>query len=341
VFFQDGSLIRAFTLWVLSAVALAAPWGLFWSERSPVKKALGVILAVLASIPPPLGLIGWGNPLAGAGLFFPRFGWFGLALMLDLYAEAAQSKKLRRVFIVVVLLAVPFLTLPAAPERVTVGDVTIQGLDTPFGRMASGSGDFDTQYRRERVVFQYIREMKRDGELKGVDIVILPETIIGRGNPTTLKRWRKFFDSLGPRPFTEKGTVFVAGGEIPTDRGRKYNNVMLSFEKEGKSQTAMQPFPVPFSMWRPFGGEGANAYLFSPGDVSIMEVHGRKLGFLVCYEQFLTWPFLSLIFQKPDAIIAPSNLWWCRGTSLPGIQAATVRLWTRLFGKSLISAANL
>jgi apolipoprotein N-acyltransferase len=261
--------------------------------------------------------------------------------MLDLYAEAAQSVKLRRTFIVIVLLAVPFLTLPAVPERVTVDGVTILGLDTSFGRVASGSGDFDTQYKRERIVFQHIKEMEKDGELESVDIAILPETIIGRGNPTTLKRWRKIFDSLGPRPFAEKGTVFVAGGEIPSIGGLMYDNTMISFESEGKYQVAKQRFPVPFSMYRPFGETGANAYLSSVGEVSIMEIQSRKLGFLVCYEQFLTWPFLSLISRKPDVIIAPSNLWWCRDTSLPGIRMAALRLWVALFGNSLISAANL
>jgi hypothetical protein len=69
----------------------------------------------------------------GAGLFFPGFGWFGLILMLDLYSEAAQSVKLRRGVIVIILLAVPFLTLPDAPERVTVDGVTILGVNTSFG----------------------------------------------------------------------------------------------------------------------------------------------------------------------------------------------------------------
>jgi hypothetical protein len=96
--------------------------------------------------------------LTGAGLFFPGFGWFGLILMLDLYAEAAQSAKLRRVFIVIGLLCVPFLTLPAATERVTVGDVTALSINTSFGRVASGSGDFDAQYERERLIFQHINE---------------------------------------------------------------------------------------------------------------------------------------------------------------------------------------
>jgi apolipoprotein N-acyltransferase len=335
VFFQDGSLIRALTLWILSAGLLALPWGLLWSPKSPIKRTLRAILAPLALIPPPLGLIGWGNPLAGAGLFFPGLGWFGLILMLDLYAEAAQSVKLRRVFIVIILLAAPFLTLSVGSERVTVGDVTILGVNTSFGRVASGSGDFDAQYERERLVFRHIKERKRKGDFEGAGIVILPETIIGRMNPTTLTRWRKFLD-----PFAEDETVFIAGGEVPTDRGRKYNNVMVSFEGEGKSQTALQRFPVPCSMFRPFSGEGANAYLWSLGEISVMEIQGKRLGFLVCYEQFLTWPFLTLMSQKPDAIVAPSNLWWCGDTSLPGIQAATVRLWARLFDVPLAVSFN-
>jgi apolipoprotein N-acyltransferase len=201
--------------------------------------------------------------------------------------------------------------------------------------VASGSGDFETQYERERMVFQHINEKERNGDFEGVDIAILPETIIGRMNPTTLKRWRKFFD-----PVVEKGTVFVVGAEIPCVGGLMYDNTMISFEANGKQQVAKQRFPVPISMFRPFSGEGANAYLSSLGDVSVMEIRGKRLGFLVCYEQFLTWPFLSLISQKPDVIVAPSNLWWCRDTSLPRIQAATTWLWAILFDIPVVICAN-
>jgi apolipoprotein N-acyltransferase len=93
-------------------------------------------------------------------------------------------------------------------------------------------------------------------------------------------------------------------------------------------------------MYRPFGNWGANAYLSSFGEISTLTIKGKKLGFLVCYEQFLTWPILTLLSQSPDVIVAPSNLWWCGNTSLPGIQAATARLWAALFGLPAISAVN-
>jgi apolipoprotein N-acyltransferase len=303
-----------------------------WNDSNR-KKALKIVFALLSSIPPPLGVIGWCNSLTAAGLFFPGFGWFGLVTMLMLYAGAALYPKLRRTLIVLVLFATPCLSLPAINERVTIGNVVIQGLNTSFGRLASGSGGFEAQYERERMVFQYVKDKQRSGDLDGADVIILPETIIGRMNPTTLKRWRKFFE-----PFVQQGMVFIAGGGMP--QGQKYDNTTISFEGEGKRQVVLQRFPVPFSMFVPFSAEGANAYLSSLGKISMMEIQDKRLGFLICYEQFLTWPFLSLLSQKLDAIVAPSNLWWCKDTSLPRIQAATVRLWASLFGIPVVTSIN-
>jgi apolipoprotein N-acyltransferase len=335
VFFRDGSLIRAFVLWVSSAAALALPWGLLWSAKSPMRKALGVTFAVLASIPPPLGLIGWGNFLTAAGLFFPGTGWFGLIIMLSLYVFAALSHRLRKILIIAVLFSVPVLNIATGSEKTILGDVTILSVNTSFGRVASGSGDFDSQFERERMVFQHIREMERNGELKSADIVVLPETIIGRMNSSVSWRWERFI-----YPFAGKRTVFIAGAEIPTDQGRKYDNTMVSFESREGHQVAKQRFPVPLSMYVPFANTGANGYLSSFGKVSMMNIMGKKLGVLVCYEQFLTWPFLTLLSQAPDAILASSNLWWCKDTSLPGIQAATVRLLAALFGVPVVSSVN-
>jgi apolipoprotein N-acyltransferase len=239
------------------------------------------------------------------------------------------------VLIVLILTVTPFLTVPALAERITIDDVTILGLNTSFGRMASGSGDFDAQFEREQAVFRHIREMERSGGLKSADIVVLPETVIGRMNPSVRRRWERFFD-----PFAKQGTVFIAGAEIPSSGGMKYDNTMVSFEGEGKHEVALQRFPVPFSMFRPFSGTGANTYLSSFGETSVMKIMGKKLGVLVCYEQFLTWPFWTLLSQKSDVILASSNLWWCKDTSLPGIQRTTVRLWARLFEVAVVVSVN-
>ena len=117
-----------------------------------------------------------------------------------------------------------------------------------------------------------------------MDVVLFPETLIGRMNPTTQKRWRDFLYHLDDKK------VFITGAEIP--KGRKYDNVMIAFNDPG-GQTAIQRWPVPFSMYRPLSEWGANADIFSLGANSVMAFSGQRTGFLICYEQFLTWPFLN------------------------------------------------
>ena len=326
IFFRDGSLIRALTLWFLSSLALAAPYFFINLQKSKFLKGILIVLAVLVSIPPPLGLIGWGNPLTSAGLFFPCLKWVGLLIMLLCYFIAALSRTIRLTLVGLILLFTPFLEIKAAPQ-----EANIKGINTSFGMLASGSYDFDTQYERERQVFQELRRMLKAGELSA-DVIVLPETLAGRLNPSVKRRWNEFFMSL------KADTVFVVGGELP--KGDKYDNVMLAFKDEHE-QTAIQRSPVPFSMYIPLGSNGANADIFSLGKDSMMILNGKKAAFLICYEQFLTWPLLSILSQKPDMIIAPSNFWWCKDTSLPTIRDRALKLWATLFGLPVVSAVNI
>lgn len=338
VFFRDGSLLRASALWLASNMTLALPWILIWSADSKTVKGAGLLFALLASVPPPLGFIGWGNPLTAAGLFFPGWGWTGLGLMLGLYYAAAKLPKLRYVLFIAVFLSAPLLKSPPIPERVTIDGVTILGIDTSFDGLSTDDGDAVAQYERERMLFAYVNALKRSGKIEGADVVILPETVIGRMYSNTMRRITRFFT-----PYADQGTIFVVGGEQLDLYGpnSKYDNTMVTFGPKGEVQIALQRFPVPFSMYRPFSSWGANAYPLASGKISTITLHGKNLGFLVCYEHFLSWPVLSLIWESPDAIIAPSNLWWCVDSSLIDIRAAVLYSWARLFEVALISSVNL
>ena len=61
---------------------------------------------------------------------------------------------------------------------------------------------------------------------------------------------------------------------------------------------------------------------------------------LICYEQFLVWPVLASLLHQPDVVMASANLWWASHTSLPDMQAATIRSWSRLFNMSVLQATN-
>src|SRR5262245_61058228 len=77
-------------LWGVATVLLSLPSGALWSKprragqwRAP--------LAVLASVPPPLGIIGWANPLTAAGVLFPATRWFGLLAVLSFVAFSVRD----------------------------------------------------------------------------------------------------------------------------------------------------------------------------------------------------------------------------------------------------------
>jgi apolipoprotein N-acyltransferase len=118
--------------------------------------------------------------------------------------------------------------------------------------------------------------------------------------------------------------------------------VLHSFERERNGrQEAKQRFPVPFSMYRgPFADTGANAYWGDLGASSVLRVKGKTIGVLVCYEQFLAWPFLTLLSRRPDTMVAVANMWWSRETSLPCVQRRTVRAWAALFALPLFPSTN-
>jgi hypothetical protein len=94
--YQRGTIVPG-VLWVVTALLLAIPWTIAWTAnrgqfvwRAP--------LALLASVVPPLGIIGLASPLSAAGYIFPGTGWAGLLLIL---------------FLPGILLSVPVLTFRA------------------------------------------------------------------------------------------------------------------------------------------------------------------------------------------------------------------------------------
>jgi apolipoprotein N-acyltransferase len=73
----------------------------------------------------------------------------------------------------------------------------------------------------------------------------------------------------------------------------------------------------------------------------MVELNGRKLAPLICYEQLVVWPVLQSMLHDPDVIVAVGNGWWTAGTSIVAIQRASATAWARLFGKPLILSFNI
>jgi apolipoprotein N-acyltransferase len=320
---------EAAILYVLMSFGVSLPFGAFWSERKG-RKAAGIVPAFLAAyVVPPVALIGTVNPLMAAGTIFKGWGFAGLIVILAIYAACALSKRTALLFFCVTAL---FTVLPDNSwyEPLTAKGIT--AVDTSFGRLGSGSFNFTRDYERANMVFAGLRQ--RISRETSADVIVLPETIAGRLNPTGLELWKSEIQRLAGDK-----TAVIFGAELPTGDGRKYDNAAAMLY-EGKFSFAAQRIPVPYSMYRgPFASTGANPHWFDDGILELPD--GRRAAVIICYEAFLTWPCLVSMMHRPDVIIAMSNLWWCKDTSLPVSQKRAVSLWANLFGLPVVFAWNI
>jgi apolipoprotein N-acyltransferase len=327
---EDHTLIEATALYLLISFGASLPFGIFWSKDGK-RKAICLVLAFLvAYVLPPFSLIGMINPLMAAGAIFKGWGFIGISVVLGIYAICAVSRRTAWSFLVVITL---FAILPPDSWYKPPTPEGIMAVDTSFGKLGSGSFDFERDYERANMVFSELRNrIGKDASPDMPDIVVLPETIAGRLNDTGLELWKDGLrESLG-------GKTVIFGAKLPTDGGMKYDNAALMLH-DGEITVTRQRIPVPYSMYVPFTEGGANLHLSGDGILELPD--GRTSAVIICYEAFLTWPILRSMTQKPDIIICMANLWWCVGTSIPASCRNAVSLWANLFGVPAVFAGNI
>ena len=320
--------LQAAMLYFFLSFAASFPFLVFWSKDSKVR-ALYLIAAMLtAYVLPPISLIGIINPLVATGTVFKGWGFIGMLVILVVYSICALSRLFSFLFLCVI---VAFTLFPSDDWYRPPAPVGFVAIDTSFGKLASGSSNFAQDYERTQAVFNDLRKQN----IKSMDarVIVLPETIAGRLNTSGLALWREETQKLLHHDMT-----FIFGAKIPTGDGRRYDNAAIMLYK-GEITLSKQRIPVPYSMYRgPFAEDGANLHLFDDGIIRLPD--GRTIVMIICYEAYLSWPFLLSMAHKPDVIVSIANLWWCRGTSLPQSQSTILSLWGLLFGVPVVFAQN-
>lgn len=313
-------------MWLAASVVLSAPFALCWS-RIPARRMVGFVFALLVSLAPPLGIVGWLNPLSVAGLLFPACGWVGLALTLALFVGLMRQKA-------GLLIGLSFAVAVAnvsMHREAHIHDGWL-GFDTSFSKLSSAGADQATQYLSSMRRIEWLEDVI--GEMPSNATLVLPETLIGR------------FDGVAETMLahaegvlTAKNSKVLVGAELPQDGGRYKNAVVVLGAKEHEDRAASQSIPVPISMWKPWALDGAEADLLGRGNTIL--VGGLRVSVSVCYEQLLAYSLLRVMADKPDVIVAVSNVWWARSTNIPQIQTQSVRAFARLFHVPVVSAKNI
>jgi len=305
-------------LWLVASLSFVGVHTLLWSHSGTRMPFRYLAAAVWMGVPP-FGITGWAHPITAAGVLFPGWGWWGLAattagligLVTRMWPAVAAA------FTGAWLWSAAAWTDPSMPYQ-------WHGVDLQMG--ASLGRDAGLSRQRDLVA------MAISAASDNVGFVVLPESALGFWTPTVEHLWTR---ALAGKPLT-----VIAGAAVINEDG--YDNVLVAISRGGGSVLYRERMPVPGSMWQPWRSwlsksGGARADVFGN---PVVELDGRKLAPLICYEQLIVWPVLQSMLSDPEVMVAVGNGWWTSGTSIVAIQRASTTAWARLFGKPLIISFN-
>jgi hypothetical protein len=162
-------------------------------------------------------------------------------------------------------------------------------------------------------------------------VTLFPETVVPRWNEATEAFWQPTLLALAAR-----GKTIVFGSTVPVPGSLQRLNTVIV---RGANEPAFfcQRMPVPVAMWKPLSQDGFPVRLMGRGSVGVA---GERVGVLICYELFLTWPVLSASLEHPTIVIGVANDYWASQTCIPAVQRATLTAWGRLFRLPRLMAVN-
>ena len=324
IFFAESApLWFSWALWAAAGLINAAPWLLLWSA-SPRRQAWTLPAALLLTALPPVGFIGWVNPLTAAGWWFPGLGFFGLVGLVALLVLVVLKRWPAVAALASVAVVANIVALQAKPAE---WSAAWSGRDTTFARLQTAAArNFLAEGQRMAQV------MMMAAQLEPGRVLVLPETVlppVRQGDAFNASMLADLSAQL-----KAKGSAVLVGAEV-LGADRQLQNALVLLGDD--SAPLVQRVPVPIGMWRPWAADGIAA---NPLGRGIGQVAGRRVAYAICYEQLLTFPVLVSMAHRPDVLVGAANDWWARDTSIPAIQGQALDTWGRLFRVPVVRATN-
>ena len=324
IFFAESApLWFSWALWFAAGLVNALPWFLLWSETQR-RKAWTLPAALALTALPPVGFIGWVNPLTAAGALFPGLGFVGLACLVVGLVLAVLRRWPAVAILASVAVASNIVALQAKPEPWVSA---WSGQDTAFARLQTAAApNFLAEGQRMAQVLMIA------GQLQPGRVLVMPETVLPRVRQVNDFNASMLADLSAQ--LKAKGSAVLVGAEV-VGPGHQLQNALVALGDE--SAPLVQRVPVPIGMWRPWSAESIAADPLASG---VGLVAGRKVAYSICYEQLLVFPVLVSLAHSPDVLVGAANNWWARDTSIPTIQGQALDTWGRLFRVPVIRATN-
>jgi hypothetical protein len=328
-FFPSLSMAASLALWAGHTALLALPWALLHAppQASAARRAAMVLAALLVMTVPPLGLFHWGTPLMAAGLLYPGWQWAGLlltcALMALLVACKWDARRIHKAIAGAVILA----ALANTSYRVPAPPAGWHPVSLSFGKSPELWSD-EMEERREMLA-----DMAMNSLASGAKVVIFPESIAGSSRRPQPALWQRVADAA-----RERGAIVLVGEEAWNAQRTGFRNALLAYGGGQYREVMVSSLvPMPVGDWK-FGlEEGAETNLLGS---DLLALHGRRVAFSMCYEDFLLWPHRGLLAGQAELLVSVSNQWPSSGTSAETSQDRSRAALARLAGVALLTAKN-
>lgn len=324
-------------VYLTAALLSSLAWIVFWGKTKKTK-IVSFLAAQAILILPPIGLIAWANPILTAGLITPNAGklggFFGLVvgfvfflfliyLMIfgfNVVKKQFNNKKTTK------YIMLNFVLVLGIAHNSSLYILKLKNNSSAAIIAINSNENYETGTVSPIVDFQRQKKYLEQIENSKNDIFLLPENALGYVTAANDIVWQN----------TDK-TIF-AGASFYNDDG-SYNNSLAIISHGEIKQIYKQRVPVPLAMWKPWANNSsAKADIW--GKYGFVH-NGYKYGVLICYEQLIMLPWMQTMLYSPDMIIAVSNLWWAKDTSILKIQEQNIQLWSLLFDKPYVFSYNL
>ena len=340
--------ISGFLLWFIACLALSLPWLALWKyykERSSQETLVRLLIVLLLISVPPVGIVGWGNPLIyGAGWYFPRSGFIGVLFTMIMFValhsiasagtDLQNHKMVRRysaLIAIMLLLVSAGLNVAETTENHRGSESAAKdwmGINTEIGGIEGAYGFEELNSCLDLIIYKATTGQRA--------FVLAPEFASFRWDDMTNMTLRLMEKQLSPL-----GVTVIINAQGKGENSGSFDNEMRAYGRHS-GFVYRQRFPPPVGMWRPWTKGWTRAHWFDTGIWHYQDAVGqpRRAACLICYEQLIVMPVaVSMLFQ-PDIIIAQENHWWSKNTPIPNCAREAIMMIGRLFGVPVVTARN-
>jgi len=299
------SMAAAMLIWLLAAALSASVWGVLYRADKRWTFVRLLIIAVLTTLPP-LGLFQWMSPFLGLAFLSPLYGWVGIVVGIWMLAYIVHHPS--SIWLVLAMPLLFTLWTPRNGEGLQHWGAINTTLDTRL----------DTEGYAKN--FAALRDAGQQAATRKLSVAVLGESVGGHD-----------LDGARLALGRSERTTFLVGGSQVVPSGTQAQLWIFRRGEKGGEIAYRQRIPAPF----------VSGLLPAFGQPVTIEVDGKKIAPVICYEGLTAWGVTSALLARPDALLLVTNTAWSSIEPFAHAQLVShLTAWGKLFGLPTIVASN-